>query len=215
MGPQSVRVEPPDGTARTLRRSVDTEEAALVARVQQGDHAAFDSLVRRYARRAYVVAYRVLHHREDAEDLVQEAFLSALDAIATFDVRRPFAPWFFRILVNRGLNARRSRAVLDRRVRPTEPRDADVRAEGADVRVERAEIRDRFRAALAALPERQRIIVQLADVDGHSSAEIGDMLGISSGTARWHLHQARRTLRSALAPIHDRILPGSVTDGEP
>src|SRR4029077_16370696 len=72
--------------------------------------AAFDLLVRRYMRSAFAVAYRVVGHREDAEDVVQEAFLAALANNRTFDPARRFGPWFYRIVVTRGLNFRKSRS---------------------------------------------------------------------------------------------------------
>lgn len=173
-------------------------DAALVARVQAGDMDAYGTLVRAHLRRAFAVAYRVMGQREDAEDLVQDAFLVALERIHTFQPGRPFGPWFFRILVNRGLNARRSRAV--RRTDPV-PDDAPARTESPARHAERMELRERLRAALDALPERQRLVVQMFELEGFSSAEIGDVLGIPDGTVRWYLHQARRTLRGALAPL--------------
>ena len=175
------------------------EEAAILARVQQGDIAAFDLVVRRYLRRAFAIAYRVLGHREDAEDLVQDAFLTALERIASFDLSRPFGPWFFRIVVNRGLNARKARAI-----RRTEAMPMDVTEPGEPSPAslyERTEIRERFHAALAGLSQRQRLIVELADIDGMSGVEIAAMLGVSQGTVRWHLHMARHALRTALAPL--------------
>ena len=87
------------------------DEPALVERVRHGDPAAFDALAARYMRRAFAVAYRLLGNREDAEDLVQEAFMAVLRKIDGFERGRGFAPWFFRILVNRGLNARKARAL--------------------------------------------------------------------------------------------------------
>jgi RNA polymerase sigma-70 factor, ECF subfamily len=174
------------------------DESLLVERVRGGEAAAFDVLVRRYLRRAYAVAYRILGHREDAEDLVQEAFMTALDHIDTFQIGQPFGPWFFRILVNRGLNARKARAV--RQTAPVPEAAADSRSSPL-VEVERAEVRARFRAALEAMPERQRLVVQLIDVDGLKAPEVAEMLDISPGTVRWYLHQARATLRGALAPL--------------
>lgn len=179
--------------------AVDEEEAAIIARVQRGDREAFGVLVRRYSQRAYAVAYRVMRHSEDAQDLVQDAFVAALDGIATFDTARPFGPWLMRIVTYRGINARKSRSVRERHVRVAPVEDADAAVAAPDA--ERAEIRERFAAALGALPDRQRTVVQLADVDGHTSQEIGRMLGISDGTVRWHLHTARATLRAALAPF--------------
>ena len=182
------------------------EEATLLARVQAGDVAAFDVLVRRYLRRAFAIAYRVLGHREDAEDLVQDAFLVALDRIASFDLSRPFGPWFFRIVVNRGLNARKSRAVRRTEAMPLESLEAaDPSPSSA---IENAEIRERFHAALEGLSDRQRMIIELSDVDGLSGVEIATMLGLSQGTVRWHLHMARHTLREALAPLHGDLSNG-------
>ena len=176
------------------------EEAALLARVQRGDVAAFDLVVRRYLRRAFAIAYRVLGHREDAEDLVQDAFLTALERIASFDLSRPFGPWFFRIVLNRGLNARKARAIRRTEAMPADTLEA---AEPSPAGMyERTEIRERFQAALAGLSRRQRLIIELADIDGMSGVEISAMLGLSQGTVRWHLHMARHALRKALAPLH-------------
>jgi RNA polymerase sigma-70 factor (ECF subfamily) len=175
------------------------DEALLVERVRGGEPAAFDVLVRRYLRRAYAVAYRILGHREDAEDLVQEAFMTALDHIDTFRIGEPFGPWFFRILINRGLNARKARAV--RQMAPVPQAAADTRSSPlADV--ERAEVRERFRAALEVMPARQRLVVQLIDVEGMKASDVAAMLEIPPGTVRWYLHEARAALRAALASLH-------------
>jgi RNA polymerase sigma-70 factor (ECF subfamily) len=188
-----------NGSAPGQPRDTDAdvqEEAALVRLVRNGDVGAFDVLVRRYLRRAYAIAYRLLGHREDAEDLMQEAFMTALDRIETFDLERPFAPWFFRILTNQGLNARKARAI-----RRTEavPETVDDERASPQLDAERAEIRDQLRVALDGLPERQRFVVQMVDVEGMQANEVATMLGLSPGTVRWYLHQARATLRSELA----------------
>lgn len=174
------------------------EDSALVERVRAGDVAAFDELIRRHSKRAYALAYRLLGHREDAEDLVQDAFIQALDRIDTFERGRPFAPWFFRILTNRGLNARQSRAL---RTMSDVPEDAASALGSPAQDAERDELRTRLREAVAKLPERQRLIVQLFEIDGWTSAEIAASLGISDGTVRWHVHEARRTLRAELEPL--------------
>jgi RNA polymerase sigma-70 factor (ECF subfamily) len=167
----------------------------LLLRVQNGDEDAFDLLVRRYLPRARVVARRLMQDPDDADDLVQDAFLRALDRIHTFDVARAFGPWFTRVLVNLGLDQRRKR-----NVRRTEPHDPESFAGGVspDREVERAELKDSLGKALDALPDRQRLIVTLFEIDGHSTKEVATMLEVSQVTIRWHLHQARRTLREAL-----------------
>ena len=172
-------------------------EAELVERVRQGDGRAFDLLVTRYMRRAFSVAFRLLGQKEDAEDLVQDTFVAVLQRIDTFQPGRPFAPWFFRVLVNRGLNARKARAL---RTADEIPESASSAAPSPEREAERAELRDHLRVAMAALPERQRLVVELYDLEGFAGSEIAEILEISDGTVRWHLHEARKALRSALAP---------------
>jgi RNA polymerase sigma-70 factor (ECF subfamily) len=174
------------------------EERDLVLRVQQGDTDAFDALVRGYIRQARGIARRLMQDPEDADDLVQDAFLRALEKIASFDPTRPFGPWLFRILVNAGRDIFRRRAN-----RPTEPERADIisSAPTPDQQAEGAEIRRRFEEALSELPPRQRLIVWSFEVDGMSTKEIAETLGVGQVTVRWHLHQGRHALREALADL--------------
>jgi RNA polymerase sigma-70 factor (ECF subfamily) len=177
------------------RAAARVRDAAIVAAVRAGDRSAFDGLVHAYMRQAFQLAYRVVGHREDAEDLVQEAFLAAYQYLDSYDVERPFGPWLMRIVLNRGANLRRSR-----KRRETEPEtDAISPAPSALDESERSEARTKLTEAMATLSERQRMIVTMFDVDGLTSTEIGEILDLSSGTVRWHLHEARRTLRGALS----------------
>jgi RNA polymerase sigma-70 factor (ECF subfamily) len=187
----------PDASASVAeeRAAARDRDAALVERVRAGDSTAFDALVQAYMRQAFQLAYRVVGHREDAEDLVQEAFLAAYQYLDSYDATRPFGPWLMRIVLNRGSNLRRSRAR-----RETEPEtDAVSPAPSALDESERSEAREQLARALALLSERQRMIVTLFDVDGLTSTEIGELIDLSPGTVRWHLHEARRTLRGALS----------------
>lgn len=173
-------------------------ERELLTRVRDGDRDAFGQLVERYLQRAMALAMRLLRHREDAEDLVQDAFLAALQHIDSFDLSRPFWPWLSRIIVNRGLDLAAARSTrisqgLTEEVRDSRPSPAEA--------AERGEIREEFRRTLATLPERRRLVVQLFEVDGFSVAEISKLLDSSPATIRWHLHVARRQLRNALAPL--------------
>jgi RNA polymerase sigma-70 factor (ECF subfamily) len=189
---------PPDPDESSLadeRRAIIERDAALVRRVRDGDASAFDEIVKAYMRQVFQVAYRVVGHREDAEDLVQDCFLAAYQYLDSYDVDRPFGPWITRIVLNRGANLRRSRAR-----RATEPEtDAVSPAPSALDEATRAEARAKLVEVMATLNERQRMIVTMFDVDGMTSTEIGDRLELAPGTVRWHLHEARRILRSALA----------------
>ncbi len=186
------------GEAGAAEPPTDTQ---LARRVQQGDSAAFDMLVTRHMQRAFGVAMRLLDQREDAEDLVQDAFIAALEKIDTYDSQREFAPWFYRILVNRCLNARKSRT---RRSTLEISDDAVSSVASPLLETERSELRSHLKRAMDMLPERQRTIVTLFDVEGFSSPEVAEILGISDGTVRWHLHQARQVLREALEPYARR-----------
>jgi RNA polymerase sigma-70 factor (ECF subfamily) len=131
----------------------------------------------------------------DADDAAQDAFLSALDRIETYDRRRPFGPWLMRIASNAAIDLLRRRKVrqaelIDDRVATAGPSPA--------VETERAEIRSRLQAALATLPERQRIAITLFDLEGYPHAEIATVLGVPEGTVRSDVFHARRTLRTAL-----------------
>jgi RNA polymerase sigma-70 factor, ECF subfamily len=185
----------PDDAAASIGIAQDT---LLVERVLRGDAAAYGELVVRHMRRAFSIAYRILEHREDAEDVVQDSFLRALERFDTLERSRPFHPWFYRIVVNQALNFRRSRSR-----RATEALPATLTADTVSPAsaTEQSALRERLRRALHELPQRQRTIIQLADMEGFNSTEIAGILDISSGTVRWHLHEARRALRTVLGAL--------------
>jgi RNA polymerase sigma-70 factor, ECF subfamily len=193
--------EPQQQPEDDAQRIETARDSLLVERVLRGDADAYGELVARHMRRAFSIAWRILEHREDAEDVVQDAFLRALERMDRLDPKRPFRPWFYRIVMNQALNFRRSR-----RVRATQPMHDDLAATtlSPERDAENTLLRGRLRTALAQLPERQRTIVQLADLEGLNSNEIAEMLELSAGTVRWHLHQARHALRELLQ------LPGEV-----
>ncbi len=174
------------------------DEPSLVRRAQAGDVSAFDALVRLHIGRALRIARRLVPTHEDAEDVVQDAFLSAMRAIGTFDVTRPFGPWIARIVVNQGITFRRARA---RRTDEALPVDLASSGPSPLQVTERSEITDRFKSALEQLTEQQRLMIQLFEVEGLSSPEIARLTGLSDGTVRWHIHAARKVLRTALAPL--------------
>jgi RNA polymerase sigma-70 factor, ECF subfamily len=181
-------------------RDADT---TLVARVRSGDVVAFEGIVHRYMRPAFSIAYHVLQHREDAEDVVQQAFMTALTRLDTYDSTRPFGPWFGRLVLNHARNALRVRQRLAHRwTEPAETIPAPM-SRSPDRAAEAAETCEHVRAALAILPERQRLAVQFIDIEGYSPAEVACIMDVSPVTVRWHLMAARRKLRRLLAPLID------------
>ena len=164
----------------------------LVRRAQAGDSQAFGALVGRYMRAAYAVSLSVTGRHDDAEDAAQEGLIVALERLD--DSRAPdrFAGWLLTIVRNRARNLVR-REVL---------RDTDAVSETAAARgrtpekaAEHAELQERLGTALRRLPEVQRKIVLLHDLEGWRHREIAEHLGMPSGTVRSHLHFARKSLR--------------------
>lgn len=172
-----------------------TSDAELVRRARAGDAEAFGALVRRYMRAAYAVALSVTGRHEDAEDAAQEAFLVALERLEQCRRGERFAAWLLAIVRNRSRNLLRRESV-----RATEALVSDAPHPGASP--ERAgewrELRERLADALGELPEVQREVVLLHDLEGWTHREIGERLGIPSGTVRSHLHFARKRLRARL-----------------
>jgi RNA polymerase sigma-70 factor, ECF subfamily len=178
-------------------------DAVLLLRVRRGDLEAYGELVQRHSRRAYSIAYGILHHRQDAEDVVQDAFTRALQRIDDVDTSRPFHPWLYRIVLNLAISFRRSRHVRRTSELHEQMRSAD---EGPDALAERVGLRARLLKALDALPEQQRHVVLLADVEELSSSEIGEILRMPPGTVRYQLHRARRSLREVLMAADEEAL---------
>lgn len=172
----------------------------LVRRAQAGDSQAFGVLVGRYMRAAYAVSLSVMGRHDDAEDAAQEAFMVALERLD--DCRTPdrFAGWLMTIVRNRARNLVR-RGVL--RETDAVPETAASRGPTPEKVAEQSELRERLGNALRRLPEVQREIVLLHDLEGWRHREIAEHLGIPSGTVRSHLHFARKSLRrdSELAQV--------------
>ncbi len=176
-----------------------TDERDLVLAAQRGEREAFSQLVRTHQRRAYAVARAIVVNHEDAEDAVQEAFLHAYKALDRFLPDQAFGAWLHRIVANAALDITRRRKV----------RDADELPEtvASPFRdpAEGDELRQRLKDALAELPERQRSVIVLHDVEGFKHSEIGEMLGIPEGTARSDLHYARSQLRGILGSVRREL----------
>ena len=171
------------------------DDGELVQRAKRGDDRAFGLLVQKYGRAAYAVAYSVTGRHEEAEDAAQESFLVALQRLEECRSPERFAGWLMTIVRNRSRNLVRRESL--RETDPV-PLSASTRVPTPDRDAERSELQAVLRDALDKLPEVQREIVLLHDLEGWKHREIADRLGIPSGTVRSHLHFARRALRDTL-----------------
>jgi RNA polymerase sigma-70 factor (ECF subfamily) len=176
-------------------------DAVLVGRARQGSSEAFEALVRRHLKAAYAVALAQLGEPADAEDVCQDALVTALKRIE--ECRNPdqFGAWLMAIVRNRALDVRRRSGI-----RAALPLDDALGASGGPDphrEAERSELREDLVGAMQGLTETQREVVLLHDFEGWSHKEIGSKLGMSDGSARVHLFKARKTLRERLSWRHE------------
>ena len=173
-------------------------DAELVARIQSGDAAAFETLMRRHFRMAFLIALAQLNNRTDAEDACQDAFIRCWERMK--DCRDParVSAWIATIVRNTAHNRREYLGV-----RETDPLDAAALAapRRPDVDAEHSDLCARLSAALGALSPAQREVVLLHDLEGWKHAEIAERLDLSATMSRRHLSDARRRLRELLGDL--------------
>jgi RNA polymerase sigma-70 factor (ECF subfamily) len=188
------------------------DDSTLVARARAGDYAAFEQLVTRYERRVYTIAMHIVRQREDAEDVVQTTFLSALEHLADFRQQASFATWVTRIAVNTALKTLRKRRGLDRvslDQTTTEAEEGDIPHPEyiADWRndpvktVEQRELQRVLAEAMDVLPDKHRTVFVLRDIAGMSVEETARALGISTANVKVRLLRARLALRETLTRV--------------
>lgn len=190
-------------------RDAPTDEAALVSALRAGDAEAYERLVRTHAPRMLAVARRLLRSPEEAEDAVQEAFLSAFRALDRFQGGSRLGTWLHRITVNAALMRLRSRRRRPETsletLRPGFLEDGHhqvppQRWMDADRVLARRELRERVREAIDRLPESHRNVLLLRDIEELDTAETAAVLGISENAVKTRLHRARVALRELLDP---------------
>jgi RNA polymerase sigma-70 factor (ECF subfamily) len=209
MGPET-----PSGSAGTTGASEPPEidERALIQRCIAGDATAFEPLVEKYRQRVWRLAYQVLHDREEAWDVAQEAFVRAFHSLPSFRGQSAFYTWLFRITVNVATDRHRQRGAQARAFGPervTEEEWARTTPDpggGPEQQAARKEQRERIRSALDALPPKARTIIMLSDVEGLSYREIAEVLNCPIGTVMSRLHNARKRLKILLGPMLALIL---------
>ncbi len=183
-------------------RTPSVADAELARRAASGDGGAFGALVDRHAPAVRRAARALLGNEHDADDAAQDGLLAAWRAIDRYDPERPVRPGLMRIVLNAARDLQRRGVV--RRTEPISPAEAAPGA-GPDRDTDRALIRARIGAALAGLPERQRLAITMFDAEGYAHAEIADVLGIPEGTVRSDVFHARRSLREKLGSLLEEM----------
>jgi RNA polymerase sigma-70 factor (ECF subfamily) len=187
--------------------SAASTDSELIRAAQANDHAAFESLVRRYSERAFRAAYRVVRDQQAAEEVLQEAMIKAYRALPRFEARSSFYTWLYRITVNLALDRRRRgkrEATVewdDAIAHEVDPRGMVAATTSVDPELElrRHEVRDLVAAGIQTLPDAQREVLLLREVDGLSYEEIAETMQISKGTVMSRLHYARKKMIVFLA----------------
>lgn len=184
-----------------------TEEVALVRKAQQGDLAAYDDLVQRYQERIYATIYHMTSNHEDANDLAQETFIKAYQALKSFKGGSSFYTWVYRIAVNKTINflkQRKNRTHMSLNdLDFNAEHDPDLVALVSDRTPRRdaglAELQEKLNEAMQKLSEPHRLVVTLHDVQGLAHEEIAEIMDCNIGTVRSRLFYARQQLQGYLA----------------
>ena len=172
----------------------DESDAVLVQRWQRGDLSAASIAIQRHEAMAYAAVFRIVRNHAICEDICQDAFLRAHERIASLRQPAAFVGWLRQIAV---------RLAIDevRRGAPAQlPEDQPDTSPGPETAVETMETLERFRSHVDALPQAQRAVIVLRDVEGFSTRETAEMLGITEGAVKMRLSRARATLIRQFAP---------------
>lgn len=198
----------PTATAPPSFGATTRESPDLVDRLVAHEAAAFDELVRLYRPRLLAVAARVLHRAADAEDALQESFLNVMRHISEFKRESSLETWMHRVVVNCALMSLRHRRRLHETALGEAPRgDAGswpcghAGVPSAYDALAGRELRRAVRREVARLPEAQRTVLQLHDVDGLELKAIAELLDVGLSTVKSRLHRAHLSLHEALEPV--------------
>src|SRR5512140_1167251 len=198
---------PPEAAPLPASAPEPPDEMALVKRARQGDLSAYDDLVRRYQERIYATVYHMTANHEDANDLAQEAFIKAFQALKSFKGGSSFYTWVYRIAVNKTINflkQRKNRSLmslddLDFNAEHDPDLVALISEKTPRREVNLAELQEKLNTAMQKLSEPHRLVVTLHDVQGLSHEEIADIMDCNIGTVRSRLFYARQQLQAYLS----------------
>ena len=193
-------------------------DVLLVNRARGGDVKAFEQLVNQYDRQVFRIAQHITQNREDAEDVVQDAFLKAYQKLHQFEGNSKFYTWLVRIAVNESLMRLRKRRTgrmvsIDEDVETDEgsmPRDLAEWRPDPEVEYEQTELAEILRKTIQGLPPGFRVVFVLRDVEGLSTEETAETLGLSVPAVKSRLLRARRELRSRFGKHCGRKGPGTL-----
>lgn len=180
------------------------EDQFAISRIKQGDLSALEPLVKRYQVQAVHAAYAIVYNRALAEDIAQTAFVKILERVHQFDEERPFAPWFFRIVVNDSLKAaRKQKTIISLDEETDEPAaqlakwlvDPNIRPEQV---LEQKQASQNILKAIQSLSPEQRAVVVMRYFLEMSEADMVSKMDRPLSTVKWWLREARNRLRNLI-----------------
>lgn len=180
--------------SRALNKTHDIHEA-LIARCKAGDRDAHHSLYKLYARAMYNVSYRITRDDDEAQDVLQEAFISAFRNLDTYRGDATFGSWLKRIVVNKALNAVNRKKFE----RLPESDDWDVAEDEAGPGYRGELTVDRVKHCIAQLPDGYRTVLSLYLIEGYDHQEIAEIMGFTESTSKSQLNRAKAKLRELLS----------------
>lgn len=191
----------------TVNKPDPAIEMALVKRAREGDLQAYDELVQRYQERIYATIYHMTSNHEDANDLAQETFIKAFQALRSFKGGSSFYTWIYRIAVNKTINflkQRRHKGHMSlNELDFNAENDPDLVALISDKTPQRDaglnELKEKLNEAMQRLSEPHRLVVTLHDVQGLAHEDIAEIMECNIGTVRSRLFYARQQLQGFLA----------------
>jgi RNA polymerase sigma-70 factor (ECF subfamily) len=187
---------PPSSPAASRGREADRE---LVDRCRRGDLAAFEELYRAHAGKLFSLACRMIGNATDAEDLLQEIFLSAHRKLDGFRGESALGTWLYRLATNHCLDYLRSRAARTNQITDALDDEEGLFETGRRGLAEQTVMKMDLERAMARLPDGCRAAFVLHDVQGLEHREVADVLGIAEGTSKSQVHKARLRLRAMLS----------------
>ena len=188
-------------------------EKLLLERSKAGDVAAFEILIEAYQKKIFNLAYRIVGNYDDAGDQAQEALIRIFKSIANFKEQSSFSTWVYRITTNVCLDE-----IRRKKNKRTLSLDEEIHFEDGEMKrqiisddplpdeiAEREELRSIVSSAIESLPEEQRIVITLRDIQGLSYEEIAEVLDCPSGTVKSRINRARQALKIVLLTKREHL----------
>jgi RNA polymerase sigma-70 factor (ECF subfamily) len=194
-----------------MAREKKASDGSLIAQIKSGSSDAFEELLGRYESKVYNLALRFTRNQEDAEEVLQDVFVTVFKKVGGFEGKAAFSSWLYRVIVNSAfmkLRKRKHGAAVSIEDVPEQARtssiDAEsIRQERSDAVLQNRQLQEVLNAAILRLPDQYRAVFVLRDIDGLSNSEVGEILSISIPAVKSRLHRSRLMLRRKLQRMFD------------